>query len=133
MNKVFGSILSDLDEFCCVCRVSIQWNVDNNLNNNNNNNNNNQLHYDRSVITHQTIRNYRLNIVMLDNIIKEAYFIDVAIPNSHTLHSATTGKFQKYTGFKEELIRIWQLKTACIIPKHYPQRVLLHTNYTKNF
>jgi hypothetical protein len=42
--------------------------------------------------------------------------IDVATPNSHTLHSTVTEKLQKYTDLKEKIIRIRQLKTANIIP-----------------
>ena len=47
---------------------------------------------------------------------KEEYSIDVAIPNSHYLHSTITEKLQKYTDLKDELIRMWQLKTAYIRP-----------------
>ena len=47
---------------------------------------------------------------------KEAYLIGVAIPNSHDLHNSITKKLQKYTYFKVELIRIWQLRMSCKIP-----------------
>jgi len=47
---------------------------------------------------------------------KEAYLIGVAIPNSHNLHNSITEKLQKYTDFKVELIRIWQLRMAYKIP-----------------
>ena len=47
--------------------------------------------------------------------IKEAYLMDVAIPTSYNLHSTITVKLQKYTDMKEELIRLWQLKTAYVI------------------
>jgi hypothetical protein len=46
--------------------------------------------------------------------IKEECLIDAAIPSSHSLHSTITEKLQKYTDLKEELIRIWRLKTAYI-------------------
>jgi hypothetical protein len=36
----------------------------------------------------------------------------VAIPNSHNLHSTITEKLQMYTDLKEQLIGIWQMKTA---------------------
>jgi hypothetical protein len=48
-----------------------------------------------------------------DRASKEAHSVDVAIPNSH---SSITEKLQKYTDLKEELITIWQLNAACIIP-----------------
>jgi hypothetical protein len=54
---------------------------------------------------------------MHDKTIKEARLIDVAIPNSHSLHSTIAEKLQMYTDLKEELIRIWQLKTAYIVPQ----------------
>jgi hypothetical protein len=63
-----------------------------------------KLHYDRSTTTTRTVPNDRLDTVTLDTTIKEAYLIDVAIPNSHNLHSTIAKKFQKYTALKEGLI-----------------------------
>ena len=42
--------------------------------------------------------------------------MDIAIPNTHNFHSAITEKLQKYTDLKAELIGLWELKTAIIIP-----------------
>jgi hypothetical protein len=70
----------------------------------------------------RTIHNYTLVVVILDKTIGEACLIDVAIPNSHNLHSTVIEKLQKYTYLKEELIRIWQLKmvlyniTSAVLP-----------------
>jgi hypothetical protein len=44
----------------------------------------------------------------------EAYIIEVAIPNSHNLHSTITKNFHKYADLKEKLLRIWWLKMAYI-------------------
>jgi len=38
---------------------------------------------------------------MLDQTIKETYLTDIAIPNSHILHSTVTEKLQKYADLKE--------------------------------
>jgi hypothetical protein len=38
---------------------------------------------------------------MLDKIIKEAYVIDLAVPNSHSLYSTITEKLQMYTDLKK--------------------------------
>jgi len=46
---------------------------------------------------------------------KEALSVDSTIPNSHNLHSTIARRLQKDRDLKEELIAIWQLKTACII------------------
>ena len=51
-------------------------------------------------ITDRTPHNNRPGIVILDKTIKEAYLIDVAIPNSHNFHSTITEKFQKYKDLK---------------------------------
>jgi hypothetical protein len=53
---------------------------------------------------------------MLDGTIKAAHSVDVAIPNSHSLHSAITDKLQKYTDLKEELISLRQLNAVYIVP-----------------
>jgi hypothetical protein len=47
--------------------------------------------------------------------LKHANSIGVAIPNSRNLYSAITERLQKCTDLKEELTRIWQLKTAYMI------------------
>lgn len=76
-------------------------------------NSNYKLCYDRSVITDWTFLNNRPHILILDKTTEDTYLIDVAIPNSHNLHSTITPKLQKYSGLKE-LIRIWQMKTAYV-------------------
>ena len=54
-------------------------------------------------------------MAILGKIIKEAHLIDVEIPNSHNLHSTVTEKLRKYTDWKEDFTRIWQLKMVYII------------------
>jgi hypothetical protein len=58
------------------------------------------LCYDRSIIrvNDRNIHKNRpdISVVIIDRIIKEAYLKDVAISNSHSLHSNPTEKFQKY-------------------------------------
>jgi hypothetical protein len=75
-----------------------------------------KLNYDRSIVTDQTISNNRPDVVIFDRTAKEAYLTDVATPNSHSLRTIISGKIQKGVGLKEELIRMWRLKTACKIP-----------------
>jgi hypothetical protein len=42
--------------------------------------------------------------------------MDVAVPNSHNLHSTITERLQKYTDLKGELIGTWHMGTVYIIP-----------------
>jgi hypothetical protein len=53
---------------------------------------------------------------MLDKTIREVYLIYVAIHNSHSLHSTIIERLHNYMDFKEELVRIWPLKEAYVIP-----------------
>jgi hypothetical protein len=53
---------------------------------------------------------------MLEKTTKEAYSIDVAIPNSHRLQRTFTVKLQKYADLQEEITRIWQLNAFLIVP-----------------
>jgi hypothetical protein len=46
------------------------------------------------IITDRTPHNNRPNVLILDKTVKKAYLIDVAIPNSHNLHSTITERFQ---------------------------------------
>jgi len=68
-------------------------------------------------MTDRTIHNNKPDIVLLDELIKEAYLTDAAIPDSHNLYSTITERLQKYT---EELIRKWKLKafykTSLVLP-----------------
>jgi hypothetical protein len=68
-----------------------------------------------------------------NNTIKEAYSIDVAIPNTHNLHSTITKKPQKYTDLKEEPIRIWQLKTAYVITLLLPTAGIIPNKLHEGF
>jgi hypothetical protein len=57
--------------------------------------------------------------------------VNVAIPSSHNLHCTVAEKLQKYTDLKEELIRMWQLKTAHTTPPVLSTAVLSQIDYRK--
>jgi hypothetical protein len=50
---------------------------------------------ERSIITDRTIHNNKPDIVLLDETIKEAHLIDVAILDSHNLYSTIAERLQK--------------------------------------
>jgi len=58
-------------------------------------------------MTDLTPHNNRPDIMVLNKTIKEACIRDIAIFNSHNLHSTITKKLQKYTDLKKELVRTW--------------------------
>jgi hypothetical protein len=47
--------------------------------------------------------------------LKKLIIIIIATPNSHNLHITINEKLQKHKNSKEEPVRIWKLKTACVI------------------
>jgi hypothetical protein len=53
---------------------------------------------------------------MLDKTVKGVYLVDVAIPNSHSLHSTMAKQLWKYTDLKEGPISIWQLTSGFEVP-----------------
>jgi hypothetical protein len=73
-------------------------------------------YYGRSVMADGTVHSNRPDTVILDKTIKQAHSVDTAIPKSHNFHSTVTERLQQYTGWKEELTRIQQLKTAHTVP-----------------
>ena len=75
-----------------------------------------KLYYDMPKTTDWTAHSNRPDTVILHKTTKEAHSTAVAIPNSHSLHSTTTERLQKYRDLKEQLIRMWQMKTAYILP-----------------
>jgi hypothetical protein len=64
-----------------------------------------KLKYDRSVID-EICPYHRSDIVIVDTSVKEAYSVDVTIPNNQNLHSTFTERRHMYTDVKEHLIRL---------------------------
>jgi len=73
-----------------------------------------------------------MDTAILDKTITKAYATDVAIPNSHNHHSAIHKQLQKYEDLKEVLKRMWQLKTACVIPLALPETGIIPNKLHKN-
>jgi len=69
---------------------------------------------------------------MLDRIIKEAYLIDIEIPNINSPYTTYNEKLQKCTELKEELIRIWQPSAIHIVPLVLSITNIIPKNYTTN-
>ena len=85
------------------------------------------------IITVLTIQSNRPGIFIFDKTIKEAYLIHVAVRNSHIVCSTMTKKLQQCADLKEELIRIWQLKTTYVIPLVLPTKGIITNKLHKSF
>ena len=58
----------------------------------------------------------RPNIAVVDNVKKETMIIDVAIPGDTTVCNKEREKIEKYSLFKYEIARLWQMKKVVVIP-----------------
>ena len=67
-----------------------------------------------------------------DKTTTKVYAIDAVIPNSHNLHSAVTKQIQKYEDLREVFKRMWQLKTACVIPLALPETGIIPNKSHRN-
>ncbi|KAI5747578.1 hypothetical protein M8J77_016195 [Diaphorina citri] len=74
------------------------------------------VYYDRSIITDRTIACNKPDIVVKDRNKKEAYIIDIAVPNTHNLMSTITEKRRKYTDLAEEVMNLWNMNKVTVIP-----------------
>ncbi|CAG4948141.1 unnamed protein product [Colias eurytheme] len=75
-----------------------------------------KIYFDRAILTDKTIHFNRPDITLVNKITKTAYLIDVTIPNTHNIQKSISEKLHKYTELKEEILRIWNLRTVYIIP-----------------
>jgi hypothetical protein len=75
-----------------------------------------KLYWDRSLITDKTIHNNRPDITLIDKVRKTVYFIDIAIPNNHNLHTKYAEKLAKYSELSIEIKDQWKMDTVAAIP-----------------
>jgi hypothetical protein len=81
------------------------------------------------ITTDQSALKKRPDMFMVNRNMKEAYLLNVAISNNHTI----TVKLQKYTDLKEETTRIWQLNAICVVLLALPTTSTIHKNHTTSW
>jgi hypothetical protein len=59
-------------------------------------NDNYKLYFDRTVLTDIHIQHNRPDIIILNNQQKQAYLLDIAVPNSHNITQTYNTKINKY-------------------------------------
>jgi hypothetical protein len=59
-------------------------------------NDNYKLYFDRTVLTDIHIKHNRPDIIILDKQQKQAYLLDIAVPNSHNITQTYNTKINKY-------------------------------------
>jgi hypothetical protein len=72
-------------------------------------NDNFKLYFDRTVLTDIHIKHNRPDIIILNEQQKQAYLLDIAVPNSHNKHRHITQKLMW-------LRNLWCLEKISILP-----------------
>jgi hypothetical protein len=65
-------------------------------------NDNFKLYFDRTVLTDIHIQHNRPDIIILNKQQKQAYLLDIAVPNSHNITQTYNTKINKYLEFAEK-------------------------------
>lgn len=75
-----------------------------------------RIYWDRPLITDQSVRANRPDIVLLNKRCKTAELIDVAVPLNANLQKTYAEKVNKYVDLAEEIKDMWHLKKVTIRP-----------------
>uniref|UniRef100_A0A2A4JL63 Reverse transcriptase zinc-binding domain-containing protein n=1 Tax=Heliothis virescens TaxID=7102 RepID=A0A2A4JL63_HELVI len=74
------------------------------------------LYWDRSIITDRTIVANKPDIVVIDRLARRAMIVDVAVPHDENLVKAEKEKQIKYLDLAHEVVAMWNVDTAVIVP-----------------
>jgi hypothetical protein len=79
-------------------------------------NDNYKLYFDRTVLTHIHIKHNRPDIIILNQQQKQAYLLDMAVPNSHNITQTYNTKINKYLELSVAMRNLWCLEKISILP-----------------
>jgi hypothetical protein len=79
-------------------------------------NDNYKLYFDRTVLTDIHIQHNRPDIIILNKQQKQAYLLDIAVPNSHNITQTYNTKINKYLELSVAMRNLWSLEKISILP-----------------
>jgi hypothetical protein len=79
-------------------------------------NDNYKLYFDRTVLTDIHIQHNRPDIIILNKQQKQAYLLDIAVPNSHNITQTYNTKINKYLELSIAMRNLWCLEKISILP-----------------
>jgi hypothetical protein len=79
-------------------------------------NDNYKLYFDRTVLTDIHIQHNRPDIIILNKQQKQAYLLDIAVPNSHNITQTYNTKVNKYLELSVAMRNLWSLEKKSILP-----------------
>jgi hypothetical protein len=77
---------------------------------------NDKLYFDRTVSTDIHIQHNRPDIIILNKQQKQAYLLDIAVPNSHNITQTYNTKINKYLELSVAMRNLWSLEKKSILP-----------------
>jgi hypothetical protein len=80
-------------------------------------NDNYKLYFDRTVLTDIHIKHNRPDIIILNKQQKQAYLLDIAVPNSHNITQTYNTKINKYLELSVAIRNLWCLEKKSILPR----------------
>jgi hypothetical protein len=85
-------------------------------------NDNYKLYFDRTVLIDIHIKHNRPDIIILNKQQKQAYLLDIAVPNSHNITQTYNTKINKYLELSVAMRNLWGLEKKSILPLTYNTR-----------
>jgi hypothetical protein len=79
-------------------------------------NDNYKLYFDRTVLTDIHIQHNRPDIIILNKQQKQAYLLDIAVPNLHNITQTYNTKINKYLELSVAMRNLWCLEKISILP-----------------
>jgi hypothetical protein len=79
-------------------------------------NDNYKLYFDWTVLTDIHIKHNRPDIIILNKQQKQAYLLDIAVPNSHNITQTYNTKINKYLELSVAMRNLWCLEKISILP-----------------
>jgi hypothetical protein len=77
-------------------------------------NDNYKLYFDRTVLTDIHIQHNRPDIIILNKQQKQAYLLDIAVPNSHNITQTYNTKINKYLELSVAMRNLWSLEKVAM-------------------
>jgi hypothetical protein len=75
-----------------------------------------KLYFDRTILTDIHIKHNRPDIIILNKQQKQAYLLDIAVPNSHNITQTYNTKINKYLELSVAMRNLWCLEKISILP-----------------
>jgi hypothetical protein len=74
-----------------------------------------KLYFDRTILTDIHIKHNRPDIIILNKQQKQAYLLDIAVPNSHNITQTYNTKINKYLELSVAIRNLWCLENTLVV------------------